>query len=66
MLRKEHLVYSGLDEGKATEALAVVWLSYSVNGNESSSMEAAMKPFTLLQTNQYKSNKVVRKGDINY
>ncbi len=44
VLRKEHLVYSGLDEGKATEnALAVVWLSYSVHGNESSSMEAAMK-----------------------
>ena len=43
-LRKNHLIYSGLMDGKVSdENLAIVWLSYSVHGNESSSMEAAMK-----------------------
>jgi len=43
-IRKNHLITSGLMEGEKTEnPLSVVWLSYSVHGNESSSMEAAIK-----------------------
>ena len=44
MLRNNHLISSGLKEGKVPDKnFAVVWLSYSVHGNESSSMEAALK-----------------------
>ena len=43
-IRKNHLIASGLMEGEKTKnPLSVVWLSYSVHGNESSSMEAAIK-----------------------
>ena len=42
--RRNHLITSGLMEGVKTEnPLSVVWLSYSVHGNEASSMEAALK-----------------------
>ena len=43
-IRKSHLASSGLITQKTPKSeLAVVWLSYSVHGNESSSMEAAIK-----------------------
>ncbi len=38
------MISSGLQEGKEPENdFALVWLSYSVHGNESSSTEAAME-----------------------
>ena len=44
-IRAQHLTSSGLiKDGNTGSDLAVVWLSYSVHGNESSSMEAALKP----------------------
>ena len=43
-IREQHLISSGLSKGETKEnGLAIVWLSYSVHGNESSSMEAALK-----------------------
>ena len=43
-LRTHHLVTSGLQEGETSgNNFSIVWLSYSVHGNESSSMEAAIK-----------------------
>lgn len=43
-IRAQHLTSSGLNkDGNTGSDLAVVWLSYSVHGNESSSMEAALK-----------------------
>ena len=43
-IRIQHLTSSGLAEGESMDNdLAIVWLSYSVHGNESSSMEAAIK-----------------------
>ena len=43
-IRNNHLISSGLMDGnKSDDQLAIVWLSYSVHGNESSSMEAALK-----------------------
>ena len=43
-IRKNHLITSGIMDGDLPDkSLSVVWLSYSVHGNESSSMEAALK-----------------------
>ena len=43
-IRQNHLIASGLKDGKVSDQnYAVVWLSYSVHGNESSSTEAAME-----------------------
>ena len=43
-IRKNHMISSGLQEGEEPENdFALVWLSYSVHGNESSSTEAAME-----------------------
>ena len=43
-IRKNHLASSGLIEKDTKKSeYAIVWLSYSVHGNESSSMEAAIK-----------------------
>ena len=43
-IRANHLITSGLIEGEKQEnPLSIVWLSYSVHGNEASSMEAALK-----------------------
>ncbi len=43
-IRTDHLKTSGLQDGDIPEKqLSLVWLSYSVHGNESSSMEAALK-----------------------
>lgn len=41
-IRTDHLKNAGLLEGDASPQIAIVWLSYNVHGNESSSMEAAM------------------------
>ena len=43
-IRKNHLASSGLiEQNTKKNEYAIVWLSYSVHGNESSSMEAAIK-----------------------
>ena len=43
-IRKSHLISSGLLNGdKEQSENAIVWLSYSVHGNEASSLEAAIK-----------------------
>ncbi|NND70135.1 MAG: zinc carboxypeptidase [Rhodothermales bacterium] len=43
-IRSNHLRVAGMEDGAPTgNAMAVVWLSYGVHGNESSSSEAAMK-----------------------
>ena len=43
-IRNDHLINSGLAPGNtSSKKFAIVWLSYSVHGNESSSTEAAMK-----------------------
>ena len=48
-IRTAHLQNSGMRSGPKNDNKAVVWLSYNVHGNESSSTEAAMKTaFALL------------------
>ncbi|WP_046745887.1 M14 family metallopeptidase [Kordia zhangzhouensis] len=42
-IRKNHLANAGLATSKNTASKAIVWLSYNVHGNESSSTEASMK-----------------------
>ena len=42
-LRLNHLKTAGVVKGDAGEDIPVVWLSYNVHGNETSSTEAAMK-----------------------
>lgn len=42
-LRLNHLKTAGVVQGEAGEDITVVWLSYNVHGNESSSTEASMK-----------------------
>ena len=43
-IRTDHLINSGLIPGDTpSKKFAIVWLSYSVHGNESSSTEAAMR-----------------------
>lgn len=43
-IRKNNLALAGLQQGSSsTAAPAIVWLSYNVHGNETSSSEAAMK-----------------------
>ena len=43
-IRTDHLINSGLISGNtSSKKFAIVWLSYSVHGNESSSTEAAMR-----------------------
>lgn len=42
-IRQRHLQNTGLIEGEKNDDIAVVWLSFNVHGNESSSTEAAMK-----------------------
>ena len=62
-IRTNHLITSGLMEGEKTEnPLSVVWLSYSVHGNESSSMEAAIKTLhTFADTNNVEQLKWLEK-----
>lgn len=42
-IRKSHLANAGIGTGASTANKAVVWLSYNVHGNESSSTEASMQ-----------------------
>ncbi len=42
-IRKNHLANAGIGSGASTANKAVVWLSYNVHGNESSSTEASMQ-----------------------
>ena len=62
-IRTQHLISSGLSEGeKVGDDLAVVWLSYSVHGNESSSMEAAIKTlYSFADTSNEKQMKWLEK-----
>ncbi|RCS27411.1 zinc carboxypeptidase [Polaribacter sp. WD7] len=41
-IRTNNLAQTGIISGKATNNIAIVWLSYNVHGNEASSTEAAM------------------------
>jgi len=50
-IRKAHLHNSGTVSGPKNENKVIVWLSYNVHGNESSSTEAAMKTAHALLTN---------------
>ena len=49
-IRKTHLQNSGIEKGPINNEKAIVWLSYNVHGNESSSTEAAMKTAHALLT----------------
>ena len=49
-IRKTHLQNSGIEKGPVNNEKAIVWLSYNVHGNESSSTEAAMKTAHALLT----------------
>ena len=62
-IRTNHLITSGLMEGeKMDNSLSIVWLSYSVHGNESSSMEAAIKTLhTFADTNNVEQLKWLEK-----
>ncbi len=42
-IRTDNLIRAGMAKGTPSTRVAIVWLSYNVHGNESSSMEAAMK-----------------------
>jgi hypothetical protein len=49
-IRTTHLQNSGIVSGEKNDKKVVVWLSYNVHGNESSSTEAAMKTAHALLT----------------
>lgn len=50
-IRTSNLARTGLVEGKpSAEDIAIVWMSYNIHGNESSSIEAAMKTIYSLLT----------------
>lgn len=49
-IRKNNLKRAQVLEGKASDNTGVVWLSYNVHGNESSSTEASMKTIHQLLT----------------
>ena len=53
LIRKTHLQNTGLIKGPKNNDNVVVWLSYNVHGNESSSTEASMKTaYELLKNNK--------------
>ena len=62
-VRKNHLRKIGFEQGSSTQTdeVGVVWLSYNVHGNESTSTEAAMKTLYTLVTEkkEWLSNLVV-------
>jgi hypothetical protein len=60
-IRQAHLQNSGMVSGPKNEDKAIVWLSYNVHGNESSSTEAAMKTAHALITkyNDWLENTVI-------
>ena len=43
LIRKSHLQNTGLIKGPKNNNIVVIWLSYNIHGNESSSTEASMK-----------------------
>ena len=49
-IRKKHLQNSGIEKGETNDEKVIVWLSYNVHGNESSSTEASMKTAHALLT----------------
>ncbi len=49
-IRNSHLQNSGMVSGPKNNAKSIVWLSYNVHGNESSSTEASMKTIHSLIT----------------
>ncbi len=60
-IRLNNLKNIGIESGKSTPEIAIVWLSYNVHGNEASSTEAAMKTAYELITSKkdYLKNTVV-------
>ena len=54
LIRKSHLQNTGLFKGPKNNNIVVLWLSYNVHGNESSSTEASMKTAYELITNNKK------------
>ena len=60
-IRKQHLSNAGIESTTPLTDKAVVWLSYNVHGNESSSTEAAMKTLYALVTEkkQWLENTIV-------
>ena len=53
-IRRNHLQNTGLISGPKNDNKVIVWLSYNVHGNESSSTEAAMKTAHALVTSYSK------------
>ncbi|WP_040560001.1 M14 metallopeptidase family protein [Kordia algicida OT-1] len=51
-IRKNHLANAGIGTSSASADKAIVWLSYNVHGNESSSTEASMKTIYELITSK--------------
>ncbi|MFK7750417.1 MAG: M14 metallopeptidase family protein [Kordia sp.] len=51
-IRKNHLANAGIENSSASADKAIVWLSYNVHGNESSSTEASMKTIYELITSK--------------
>ncbi|AXG70243.1 zinc carboxypeptidase [Kordia sp. SMS9] len=51
-IRKNHLANAGLGTAESSANKAIVWLSYNVHGNESSSTEASMKTIYELVTSK--------------
>lgn len=49
-IREDNLKRTGILKGFSTSEIAIVWMSYSVHGNEASSTEAAMKTLYELVT----------------
>ena len=57
IIRKNNLINAGVIDGVSStlnKDIAIVWLSYNVHGNESSSTEASMKTLHLLLTENSK------------
>ncbi|MFA5299064.1 MAG: M14 family metallopeptidase, partial [Lutibacter sp.] len=51
-IREDNLKRTGILKGNPTSEIALVWLSYNVHGNETSSSEAAMKTLYELVTSK--------------
>ena len=51
-IQQDNLKRTGILKGNATSEIAIVWLSYNVHGNETSSTEAAMQTIYELVTNK--------------
>ncbi len=53
LIRKNHLQNTGIINGPKNNDYVIIWLSYNVHGNESSSTEASMKTaYTILSEHQ--------------